>query len=234
MCVMAYLETRDAVHVLYLGEPGGGDDEARFHPDRLAEIHRLLDQVEQTEGPAALVTTNVGKFFTNGLDLEYIFPRMDELDAYLDTVHALYRRLVALPMPTIAAINGHAYGAGAMLATAHDFRHMRADRGFYCLPEVTLKMPFTHAMGALITRRLTPQVALEAMTTGRRYSGPEALERGIVDAVAEEADLLDGAVARAAELAPLRGGNLGRMKEQIHAALFADLEVETTGTSIGD
>ena len=49
-------------------------------------------------------------------------------------------------MATVAAVQGHAFGAGAMLATSHDFRVMRADRGFYCLPEVQLNMPFTVGM----------------------------------------------------------------------------------------
>ncbi|NKS27717.1 hypothetical protein GS505_18250, partial [Rhodococcus hoagii] len=48
-----------------------------------------------------------------------------------------------LPMATIAAVQGHAFGAGAMLAVSQDFRVMRSDAATTALPEVNLNMPFT-------------------------------------------------------------------------------------------
>ncbi|QDQ99032.1 enoyl-CoA hydratase/isomerase family protein [Tomitella fengzijianii] len=234
---MPRLQRRGDVFILWLAGTDAVDDDARFHPDRMAALHAALDEVEASDGPAALVTANAGKFFSNGLDLDYILPKPDRLDAYLDEVHALFSRLLVFSTPTVAAVQGHAFGAGAMLATAHDFRVMRADRGFYCLPEVTLQMPFTPSMSALMTRRLPPQVALEAMTTGRRYGGRDALAAGIVDAVADgsaSADaVLDAAVARAQELAPLRGANLAGIKRGIHAELLEALARKTAGTRIG-
>jgi enoyl-CoA hydratase/carnithine racemase len=89
--------------------------------------------------------------------------------------------LVAL-VPTVAAVNGHAFGAGSMLGVAHDFRIMRADSGYYCFPEVGIHIPFTPGMAALIQAKLTPAAALEAMTTGRRYGGPDAEAVGLVTA----------------------------------------------------
>ena len=58
-----------------------------------------------------------------------------------------------------------------MLALAHDFRVMRADRGYFCFPEVDIRIPFTPGMAALIQAKLTPQAAVAAMTTGRRFGG---------------------------------------------------------------
>jgi enoyl-CoA hydratase/carnithine racemase len=87
-------------------------------------------------------------------------------------------------MPTAAALNGHAFGAGAMLAMAHDYRVMRVDRGFFCFPEVDIRIPFTPGMAALIQSKLTPAAAVASMTTGRRFGGTDALQFGIVDATA--------------------------------------------------
>ena len=79
--------------------------------------------------------------------------------------------MLALPLITVAALQGHTFAAGAMLSLAHDFRVMRADRGFWCLPEADIGIPFTPGMSALIQARLAPQTAHEAMVTARRYGG---------------------------------------------------------------
>jgi enoyl-CoA hydratase/carnithine racemase len=118
-------------------------------------------------------------------------------------------------VPCVAALQGHAFAAGAMLALAHDQRVMRADRGFFCLPEVDIQIPFTAGMAGLIQARLTPQAAHDAMTTGRRYGGPDALAAGIVDALADEDAVLATAVERAAALAGKHGATLTAIKQQM-------------------
>lgn len=194
---MPELRREDTVFVLELG-----GDENRFSPDWLKQAHALLDELVDHPGPAALVTTGKGKFFSNGLDLEWLGGNPDQLMPYVTEVHGLFARVLTLPVPTIAAVNGHAFGAGAMLAMAHDFRVMREDRGYFCFPEADINIPFTPGMAALIQGKLTPAAAVASMTTGRRFGGPEARELGLVDAVADEAALL----ATAAEwVRPLAG-----------------------------
>src|SRR5689334_20980167 len=221
---MPYLDRDGDVFVLYLGNEGQTDSENRFHPDWIDAIHAKLDEVEAAEGPAALVTVATGKFFSNGLDTDWLFGNMDRMHWYLDRVHTVFSRLLAFEMPTVAALNGHAFGAGAMLATSHDFRVMRSDRGYWCLPEVHLGMPFTVAMNALVTERLANQVALEAMTTGRRYSAADAIAAGIVDEAAEADGVLAAAVARAAALTGNRKPNLPVIKRALHGRALAGLD----------
>lgn len=200
-----------------------GDTENRFHPDWLVEVQAHLDTVEAAEGPKALVTTATGKFFSNGLDLDWLGHNGDRFLEYVVSVHALLARALALPVPSVAAIQGHCFAGGAMLALAHDFRVMRADRGFFCLPEVDIDIPFTRGMSGLIQGRLSHRTAHEAMTTGKRYGGTEALAAGIVDAVAHEDDVLTTAVEIARPLAGKAGPTLGTIKARMYPEALAAL-----------
>ncbi|RBY95093.1 enoyl-CoA hydratase/isomerase family protein [Blastococcus sp. TF02-8] len=219
---MPALTRDDDVFVLDLG-----DTENRFHPDWLAEVEAALDEVERAEGPRALVTAATGKFFSNGLDLDWLMAHGDQSDDYVIRVQALFARVLSLPLITVAALQGHTFAAGAMLSLAHDFRVMRGDRGFWCLPEADLGIPFTRGMSALIQARLTPQTAHEAMTTGRRYGGADALAAGLVDRAVEEDAVRSTAVELAASLAGKAGPTLGTIKARMYAPTLAVLRDRT-------
>ncbi len=177
--------------------------ENRFNPETLDALEAALAEVESAEGPGALVITGEGKFFSNGLDLDWLGSAPEGgAEALLARVHALLGRLLAFPTVTVAAINGHVFAAGAMMATACDIRVMRADRGYWCLPEVDIGLPFTPGMTALLRARLPGAAAHEAMTSGRRYGGEDALAAGLV-----ERDRERGARARRRRRA---GGGAGR------------------------
>ncbi len=224
---MPYLERDGDVFVLHLGDRDVDGSENRFHPDRLAAIHSLLDEVDAHDGPTALVTAATGKFWSNGLDVDWVGANLPDLPTYLDSVHDLYVRLLTFPAATVAAVQGHAFGAGAMLALVHDFRVMRADRGYWCLPEVQLNMPFTVGMSALIRSRLPIQTAVEAITTGRRYGGGDAVTAGIAEQAVAGDGVLAAAVERAAALTATRGPNLAGIKRGLHAPLISALEIRT-------
>ncbi|MDG6106342.1 enoyl-CoA hydratase/isomerase family protein [Dactylosporangium aurantiacum] len=215
---MPTLDRRDDVFVLDLG-----DGENRFHPDWVAAVGAALDEVGGAGGPRAMVTTATGKIWSNGLDLDWLGGNPERRQDYVVSVQQLYARLLALPVITVAAVQGHAFAAGAILTLAHDLKVMRADRGYWCLPEVDLGIPFTPAMSALIQARLGPQAAHEAMVTGRRYGGTDAQRRGIVDhAVAQDA-VAGTAVELARAGAAKAGDALGVIKARLYAPVLAAL-----------
>jgi enoyl-CoA hydratase/carnithine racemase len=197
--------------------------ENRFTAEAVPEIGRCLDEVEAAADPKALVTTGAGKFYSNGLDLEFMMRPGGDPGAYLSSVHAILARVLAFPAPTVAAVNGHAFGAGALLALAHDFQLMRADRGFFCMPEVDMKAFLHPGMLAILKARLPARTAHEVIATGRRYGGSDASAAGIVHEAVSEAELLPAALARAAALAGKAHPALGRLKRDLHAGALEAL-----------
>lgn len=189
-----------------------GDDENRFTPQLLDEVDALLDTVLE-KGAHGLVTTADSKFYSNGLDLEWLGAHSDQGAWYVGRVQGLLARVLTLPIPTAAAVVGHAFGAGAMLAIAHDYRVMREDRGFFCFPEVDIHIPFTPGMAAFIQAKLTPQAAIASMTTGRRFGGPEARQHGLVDATAREGAVTLTATELLRPIGQKDQGTLGAIKQ---------------------
>ena len=177
------------------------DEENRFTQSWLEEFSAALDRVEASDGARALVTAGTGKFYSTGLDLEWLRGAGDAGPGFLDGVHKLFGRLLGFPAITVAAVTGHAFAAGAMLATAHDFVIMRADRGWWCLPEAELGLPLTPAMYSVIATKLPRRTAAEAVLTGRRYPAEDALAAGIVHRTAAPDQVIGDAIMLAKALA---------------------------------
>jgi len=214
------LDRQDDIFVLTLD-----DGENRFNSRFLDDVNRALDEVETSEGPAALVTTGQGKFYSNGLDLEWLGgQRPIDSGRFLDGVDRLFARMLVFPTATAAAINGHGFAAGLMLALAHDFRVMRADRGYVCLPEIDLGVPLRPGMTATIQARLPHRVAHEAIVTGRRYGGTDAEQRGIVDAAVPEAEVLERAMAMVRPLAGKDRATMTALKRGLYVPALEILE----------
>ena len=194
------------------------DGENRFNAASVARWHAVLDELDAVDGPLAVVITGEGKFFSNGLDLEGFAADPAAAGAVVAEVHRLLGRLLLFPAYTVAALNGHTFAAGAMVSCCVDARVMRADRGYWCLPEVDLGLPLTPGMFAAVTARLSVACAAEAMNTGRRYTAAEARDAGIVDHVTDDA----GVLPLARELAAAVAGKNRAVIAEHKRLLFAD------------
>ena len=214
---MASLRREGDVCLLDLGE---GD--IRFNGDSVGSIERCLDEVEAA-APCALVTVASGKVWSNGLDLQWIAGQGAAAPAFVMRVHELLARFLEIGVPTVTAIQGHVFAAGAMLALAHDERVMRADRGYFCLPEVDINIPFTPGMSALIAARLPAQAAHETMVLGRRLGGVEALAAGIVQAAVGQDEVQAVAVQRAAALSGKDRATMHTIKARLYEGTLAAL-----------
>lgn len=202
--------------------------ENRFRPEGVAAWNKALDEVEAAGHPAALVTTGTGKFYSNGLDLDWMLGEAseDERATYIPTLLELMARILTFPTVTVAAINGHAFGAGAQLSLAHDYRVMRSERGYWCMPEIDLGAPLHPGMTAIIQARVPHQTAHELIVTGTRYTAEAARDRKIVDHVVPEAELLAKAIDLAAAFAAKANPIMRRLKADLYPRTLEALRGE--------
>lgn len=220
------LERHDAVFVL---EMDAGEN--RIGPSFLGAFGAALDEVDAVGSPRALVTTGAGRFYSNGFDLDHVDRlQRDEARSFAAAAERLLARLLVAPYITVAAINGHCYAAGALLALCHDFRIMRADRGFLALPSVDVGIPFTRGMTELIQQKIPAPTAQVLMVSADRHGGTEAAKLGIVHTAVAEGDVLPTAVARAQDLAAKDPTTLGAIKRNMYATV-ARMLLESEGTA---
>jgi enoyl-CoA hydratase/carnithine racemase len=190
MAVIEY-QNEDRVAIVTLN-----DGENRFNPTFLQASLDALDEIEEeTDANALVVTSGHEKIFSNGIDLEWLLPCIQKKDIKTATeffflMNRLFKRILLYPMPTLAAISGHAFAGGAIMSCAFDFRFMRSDRGFFCFPEVDLGIPFLPGMIALIQKAIPPYKFQELQLTGKRATAEECLAHHIVLKACHRDDLM--------------------------------------------
>ena len=213
------IEANDGVRVLRLG-----DGLNAFDAGFVGELDDALATIEADADATMLVTVASGKHFSNGFDLEFLGSlELEDLMKFMDRTSAALARILVFPIPTVAAINGHAFGIGALLALAHDQRVQNIDRGWFCLPEVDLRMRFNPFQLALVVGKLSRPTAQAAVLSGARYDGAASLEAGIVDAVCGPDDLVSTAAALAAPRIGKDRAIVSTLKGDLYAAILATL-----------
>jgi len=215
---MIRLDKQDDVFVLTMTA-----GENRWNTTFVRAFDKALDEVAASEGPAALVTVSEDeKFFSNGLDLVWVSSTGEhpggDRSVFGAEAMALFARMITFPMPTVCAINGHAFGAGFMMALCHDVRVMRQDRGYLCANEVELGMTIPEPELALFRHKIPMNAFFETVQLARRWTAVDALGTGIVQQVAEKEVVRVEAIKTAMGLARLAQNRevFGWMKEHIY------------------
>ena len=171
--------------------------------DVISEYNDVLDELDASSENATLImTSDDPKFWCNGVNLDWIIKQPhDYFPKFVQLLDELFLRFALLPMPTVGCLTGHTYAGGAVIAVTMDFRVMRKDKGFFCFPEVDIKIPFSPVMYEIL-RLLPDHYALnELLLTGRRIGGTDALEMKIVSAVYPQETLFEKAMELATSLA---------------------------------
>ncbi len=164
----------------------------------------------------ALLLAGEGPAFSAGLDLKAV-PGYSpaEQKALADGINRLVRFLYTLPLPTVAAVNGHAIGGGLVLALTCDMRV--GARGDYRLglTETRVGVPYPEAAIAVVRAELAPHVARRMVLEARNHGPAQALRWGVLDELADQP--WERGLALAKDLAASPAGAYARIKDQLRA-----------------
>jgi len=213
-----------------------------LNPQAFTDLIEACGDVAADPEARVMVLTGEGVAFSAGGDFEALQDLLDgdRANAVAELRHANegIKAIAGLPVPTVAAVNGDAFGGGAAVALSTDFRIMSDEaRLGFVFSRLGLSGADTGATWWL-NRLVGPVRAMEIVTLGAVYSADEALEAGLVTEVAPAATF-DKAVAdladRLASLAPLatRGNKVATNGiEQRSLAEHLDLEAEIQADAI--
>ncbi|XP_041455239.1 enoyl-CoA delta isomerase 2, peroxisomal-like [Lytechinus variegatus] len=190
--------TKDGIAVIRMIR---GDN--KWNQPFINDMREALIEVERNKDVRCLIFTGQGKFFSYGLDLHWIALQTKNVTRkFLIENDDLLQRITLFPLPTIAAINGHAFGMGAIFAMACDYRVMKKGRGWFCLPETKLKIKFSPIKSSPVGLKLhRSQTLRDAAIFSKRFTAEEARRADIIDEAVDENELMAAAIRYGNEIA---------------------------------
>lgn len=225
---MALLEHTIDEHVAILTMNSG---ENLFAPLFIEAFLAKLEEIERTTDATTLVVTAAHeKIFSNGIDLAWLQPICNQgdtvvVESFLASLNHLFTRILTYPLVTVAAMNGHAFAGGAILACAFDFRFMRSDRGYFCLPEVDLGIAFLPGMNAILGKAI-PRYQLEMLQyTGIRLTAAQCLEHHIITRACHMNDLMPESIAFAKTINKKRTA-VGALKQRLNKDIVHTMKTQ--------
>ncbi len=163
--------------------------ENRHNLEFLTEFNQYLDEIEANQKiKSVILTSSSEKNWSLGIDLAWMSQPSNTLEMitqFMADLGTLFKRMVTFPMPIIAALNGHTYGNGAVLACACDFRLMKSDKGFFCFPEVDVLVPFVPSMFPLINKAIPQALFNRLAMSGQRVGAQDLLDNNVIEAAFE-------------------------------------------------
>ncbi|KAL8490994.1 hypothetical protein ACS0TY_022850 [Phlomoides rotata] len=208
---MCTLEKRGNFFILTLKGTTKKDQEHRLSPPVIASIRAALAEVKsQAVAGSALITVSEGRFFSNGFDLRHAQAvgakagsaeaALRELGRMVDLFRGVVADLLSLPMPTIAAVTGHAAAAGMLLALSHDYILMTSSRGVLYMSELDIGMTLPDYFTALIREKIGSSGARrEVVLKAAKIGAKAAVGMGIVDSAYDTPEDVAAAAERTAE-----------------------------------
>ena len=157
----------------------------------IREINKKLDTLEKTEGPLCLITRSKSpKIFSAGFNFSIFKRQFEKTHQVLLEFGILLARMMSLPFPTIAQINGHCMAAGFLFAMTHDFRIcLNNDKIKISMTEVKIGIKTPLPLLAPLMAKLKPTVLRDINVFGIVFNPKMAFESGIMDRLASYGEL---------------------------------------------
>jgi len=215
-------ERRGAVALLTLDRP-----KALNALDRatLEQLRARVAEIAADASVRAVVVTGAGRAFAAGADIAEMRGLGPlEAEAFSRLGHEALAALEALPVPTLAAVNGYALGGGCELALACDWIYASSQARFG-QPEVNLGLLPGFGGTSRLVRRVGPAWAKELILTGEPIDADTALRIGLANRVFEPEALLDAAVAAGEKIAAKGPVAVALAKRVMQEAQDADVRV---------
>ena len=225
----------DGVVTVVMNRPEALNAQHMEMKTELSDVVRLLGRDHDVR---AVVFTGEGKAFSAGGDVKEMVLNTDPAtsrERLNILLHDVYLPLARLEKPTIAAVNGFAFGSGLSLALACDIVIAAENVKMSC---AFIKMGLLPDCGSLyfLPRRLPMSVAKELVLTGRQFTSEEALNMGLVNRVVPRAELMDTVLSLARELATGPTLAIGLAKRLLDQSLETSpvqlAELESLGQAI--
>lgn len=220
-------EKKDTVAVLTMN-----NKENRMNLDYASAMIQALDEILEDKGVfSVVICSSDEKNWSQGIDLQWLMERKaaDDLNAirsFLYRMNDLFKKLLLYPMPVIAAINGHAFGNGALLSCTCDFRFMRSDKGFFCFPEVDVSIPFLPGMIAFARKAIPEYKYQEMVYSGRRFTASELEEHHVIRKACRDQDELMRESMDLARTFEKKRGIFGELKKRMYKSVIQALDKE--------
>ena len=187
--------------------------------ENVVAVSKALDFLESQTGELGLITTsNNPSIYSAGIDFTQFGKSLTYSATFLMHFQRLLARFMRLNFPSVAAINGHCFAGGIMVAMAQDFRIQRNDHGHICLSEINLGMPIPWGMLFHIQDKVSHQTIRKLALFGHKFPPEESLQAGLVDKLVNKDKLIDECLAL---LEPLiekshARGAFGQIRDAIH------------------
>ena len=196
------------------------------------QMNDCFDKIEADKEIFAIILTSTDeKNFSQGIDIEWLGQKMqdqdfDSIKSFMYGINDIFKRILFMPLPVIAAINGHAFGNGAMLACTCDFRFMKKDRGFFCFPEVDISIPFLPSMITFVRKAIPEYKFNEMILSGKRVGAQELCDSHVIVKASADKEELNRDTMDFARTFMKKRGIFGELKKRMHKDIIRIMETE--------
>lgn len=203
------------------------------------DIQETFDTLDQEHPGKPVIITGQGSCFSAGLDFDANFPMfqrqdMGELQHWFLSFSDAILRIMNSPRMTVAAINGHAFAGGFILALCCDFRYVADGNGKFSLNEVPIGIPMPSIFTELIRFRLGTPTAIQTILSGDVYNVDQAVTIGFAHEAVPADELLAKSLSKAQALPQSAWPAYVQSKKNLHLPFIEMVNLQSRDIDLSD